>query len=438
MQTKARLHASVAIMDTKKTKEVWDVAVIGGGAAGMMAAGAAAEAGARVVLIEKNTALGRKLLITGGGRCNITNAEFDIRTLLAKFNSRGQSADRYLFSPFSRHGVSESLAFFNDRGLGTKVENRKRVFPITDSAESVFDVLQAYLVEGKVQIISGTPVRRLVKAGKEIDHVLLANDQRIYAKSYILATGGLSRPETGSTGDGFTWLKELGHTVIKPDPSLVPLTLKDSWVSTLAGVSLPDVILSIREDGKKVCRQAGGMLFTHQGVSGPAALHISKDVGDRLPYGPVELSLDLLPKESLESLDLKLQEVISESSNKKIRNVLGGLLPGAIVPVVLLQAELDEDTPGHSVTREKRILLGTVIKNLALQVKGRLGFEKAVIASGGVSLEEIDTKTMQSKVISNLYIIGDLLNIDRPSGGYSLQLCWTTGVVAGQGAYTKN
>lgn len=418
----------------KPVQDIWDVAVVGGGAAGMMAAGRAAEGGARVVLIEKNPTLGKKLLITGGGRCNITNAEGDTRAFLKKFNSKNQAADCFLFSPFSRHGVPDSIEFFNARGLKTKEEARGRVFPITDNAESVWEVLNAYLNQGAVQVLSGTGVVKIHAKDGTIEYVQLVNDQRIYAKAYIFATGGLSRPDTGSTGDGFEWLRELGHTIAKPDPSLVPLTLRNDWAPALAGLSLPEISLFLIEDGKKIAKQSGSMLFTHQGISGPAVLNLSKDVGERLPYGPVSLALDLFPKMTLEELDAFLLNAIAEEANRKIRNVLSALIPKALAPVLLKKSRISEDLPSNSVTREQRIALGSALKNLPLSVKGRLGFEKAIIASGGVALEEIDTRTMQSRLISNLYIIGDLLNIDRPSGGYSLQLCWTTATVAGMHA----
>lgn len=415
-------------------QDIWDVAVIGGGASGMMAAGYAAAQGARVVLIEKNPMLGKKLLITGGGRCNITNAEPEERVFLSKFKTRSKAADQFLFSPFSRHGVSDSIAFFNDRGVATKVEARGRVFPVTDSAESVWQVLKKYMEEGGVTIISGIPVATIESEKNHITQLVLTNKQRIFARTYILATGGLSRPETGSTGDGFEWLRALGHSVAAPDPSLVPLTLKDDWAKRLAGVSLPNITLSVIEDGKKVHVQTGGLVFTHKGISGPAALNISREVGERLPYGPVTLSLDVLPSVTLEKLDDLLLETIGSELNRKIKNVLGSIIPGALVSVVLTRAGVHEDTPGNSVTREERIALGHSIKNLHLSVKGRLGFEKAVIASGGIDLTEIDMKTMRSRSVDNLYVVGDLLNIDRPSGGYSLQLCWTTGTVAGMSA----
>jgi predicted Rossmann fold flavoprotein len=417
-----------------KEQEIWDVAVIGGGAAGMMAAGQAAAKGARVVIIEKNSTLGKKLLITGGGRCNITNAEPKERVFLSKFNSRGKAADQFLFSPFSRHGVKDSIAFFNTQGLQTKVEARERVFPITNLSDSVWDVLVKVMRVGKVHVLSSSGVTKVTSKGNHIEYVTLINDQKIYAHSYIFATGGLSRPDTGSTGDGFKWLTELGHTVTAPDPSLVPLTVRDTWVPALAGVTLPNVTLSLLEDGKKVSSQTGGLLFTHQGISGPAALNLSKEVGERLPYGLVPLSLDLMPGTNLEALDELLLQTIAAGSNKKSRNLLTAIVPSGLVPVVLKFARINEERVANSLTREERITLGTVLKSIPLFAKGRLGFEKAIIASGGVELTEVEMKTMHSRIVDNLYIIGDLLNIDRPSGGYSLQLCWTTGTVAGQSA----
>ena len=282
--------------------------------------------------------------------------------------------------------------------------------------------------------MSGAEVVTVVSEGGRISHVILTNEQRIYARSFIFATGGLSRPDTGSTGDGFDWLRALGHTVAAPNPSLVPLTLRNEWAPMFSGLSLPDVTLSLIEDGKKIAKQRGSLLFTHKGISGPAALNMSKEVGERLPYGPVTLMLDLLPDTKLEALDELLRSSSSVESNKKIRNVLSSLVPSTLTDIVLHSADIDRDTPAHSVTREARIRLGFLIKNVGLDVKGRLGFEKAIIASGGVALTEIDMRTMRSEIVPNLYIIGDLLNIDRPSGGYSLQLCWTTGMVAGANA----
>jgi predicted Rossmann fold flavoprotein len=418
-------------------RETWDVAVVGGGAAGMMAAGRAAACGARVVLIEKNPGLGKKLLITGGGRCNVTNAEFDTRTLLSKFNRRGKKTDQFLFSPFSKHGVEDSIAFFNDRGMPTKIEANNRVFPVSNSAQSVWDVLVQYMKDGNVRIISGIKVTKVVKDDDCISHIELANGQQIVAHSYIFATGGKSRPETGSTGDGFNWLSTLGHTVSEPDASLVPLTLKDAWAKELAGVSLSNITLTLLQDGKKFGKQSGGMVFTHQGISGPAVLNLSRDVRDLLQYGQAMLSLDLLPTQNQDMLDTALRSLLDQE-NKKVKNVLGTLIPSALISPVLAQAGIDPDTQANSVTRTQRLSLTKAIKGVSMEVKGLLGVEKAIVTSGGVDLTEIDFRTMRSRLISNLYIIGDLLNIDRPSGGYSLQLCWTTGMVAGESAANQD
>ncbi|CAN5727299.1 NAD(P)/FAD-dependent oxidoreductase [soil metagenome] len=417
-----------------KEKEVWDVAVVGGGAAGMMAAGVAAAAGASVVLLEKNPGLGKKLLITGGGRCNVTNAEFDTRTLLAKFNSRGKKTDQFLFSPFAKHGVEETLEFFHSRGMPTKVEANKRVFPESNTAQSVWDVLNTYIEEGRVKVIPGIKVTNIAQEDGRIAYVELANQQRVLAHSYIFATGGKSRPETGSTGDGFEWLRSLGHEVKEPDASLVPLTLKDSWAKALSGVSLPAITLTMLQNGKKYGKRAGGMVFTHQGISGPAVLNSSNDVGELLKYGPVSLSLDLRPDIALDALDVLLRTNFEEDSNKKVRNVVSKIIPSSLADVVFEKVGLNGDAPCHSVSRAERIALGHTIKGIEVNVRGLLGVEKAIVTSGGVALTEVDFRTMRSKLIDNLFVVGDLLNIDRPSGGYSLQLCWTTGTVAGLSA----
>jgi predicted Rossmann fold flavoprotein len=415
-----------------KKDTIWDVVVIGGGPAGMMAAGTASSKNKniKVLLIEKNDSLGKKLLITGGGRCNITNAEFDTRVLLSKY----KEAEPFLFSPFSAFGVKESLNFFLSKGLDTKVENEKRAFPITERAQSVWDVLVENLKENKVEILSNSPVKKLVKDGGKIIEAVLENGDKIKAKKFIVATGGTSRPETGSTGDGFKWLKDLGHKVLDSDASLVPISIKDSWVKKLSGVTLTDIKLSLFQDGEKQKVEKGKILFTHFGISGPTVLNMSKDVGELLKYGEVFIELDLLPKENYGTLNEKLQELFKKENKKMIKNSLDILVPSSLVPTVLEKSGVSGDTFNNSVTREGRISLVQSIKHLKMEVSGLLGKEKAIVSSGGVDLSEVDFKTMRSRLFPNLYIVGDVLNIDRPSGGYSLQLCWTTGYVAGKDA----
>ncbi|MBI2056062.1 MAG: NAD(P)/FAD-dependent oxidoreductase [Candidatus Sungbacteria bacterium] len=424
-------------MDKHRTKpaniKIWDVIVIGGGPAGMMAAGRAAEKGAGVLLIEKNAKLGKKLLITGGGRCNVTNAEPDTRALLAKF----KESREFLFSSFSRWGVQETLDFFNSRGMPTKIEEEKRVFPASERAESVWSVLVEYIKQGNVTVLSNSPAIGFISKENKIEAVKLKNGGSIRGSSFILAAGGKSRPETGSTGDGFLWLKSLGHKVAEPDPVLVPVKIGDPWVKKLQGVSLQNIKLTVLQNNAKQEVKKGKLLFTHFGVSGPTVLNMSKQIGELLKYGETVLSLDLLPAFDHGALNTKLQTLFREESNKKIKNSLKMLIPSAIAPIAMDLSGINPDTFCHSITRRERIRLIETLKNIPMNITGLLGASKAVVTSGGVALTEVDFKTMRSRLFSNLYLIGDILDINRPSGGYSLQLCWTTGFIAGDSAATE-
>jgi len=418
------------------------VVVIGGGPAGMMAAGRAAEKGALVLLLEKNEILGKKLLITGGGRCNVTNGEMNTRKLLAKF----KGSDKFLFSAFSRFGIKELLDFFHSHGLETKEEANLRIFPKSERARDVRDALAGYLKQNKVTVLAGNPVTGFTKGANDaIDSVKLGNGKEIKAHSYILATGGKSRPDTGSTGDGFVWLEKLGHKIIKPLPSLVPIAIKDAWVKKLQGVSVADVKISIFQDGEKQDSKIGKILFTHFGVSGPTILNMSKEVGALLEWGDVEIILDMFPKLDLGTLDKKIQEAFAVNSNKMFKNSLAGLpalsssngLPSAVASAIVDISGIKGDTFCHSVKKDQRLALVKLLKAMPMKVESLLGANKAIVTSGGVALEEVDFKNMRSRLFSNLYLVGDILNIDRPSGGYSLQLCWTTGYVAGESAAGK-
>ena len=315
--------------------------------------------------------------------------------------------------------------------METKEEAYGRVFPSSNKAESVWNVLLEYLKQNKVTIKSNSPVIGFTKNNNQIVSVVLKNKETIFAKSFILATGGKSRPETGSTGDGFLWLKEIGHNIIEPSASLVPIKTKNDWVKKLQGVSLDNVKITVFQNNQKQNTKKGKMLFTHFGLSGPAILNLSHDIGELLKYGDVSLALDVLPTLDPGQLNLKLQEIFKEKSNKKFKNTLDSLLPSSLVPIVVELSKINGDTPSHSITREERISLVQLLKNIEIEVDGLLGTDKAIVTSGGVSLDEVDFKTMSSRLYPNLYLVGDILNIDRPSGGYSLQLCWTTGFVAG-------
>ena len=405
---------------------VWDVVVIGGGPAGMMAAGRAAERGLKTVLLEKNNTLGKKLLITGGGRCNVTNAEFDTHKLLSKYKDGG----KFLFSAFAEWNVKETLQFFNSRGVETKVEKEQRVFPVSNKAESIWNVLVEYLKQNKVEVLSNTRVINLVTKDNQVIGVKTRQGV-IRGRNIILATGGTSRPETGSTGDGFMWLKQIGHTVIEPEPSLVPIKVKDEWVKRAAGVSFTDLKITITQNDQKQDTKKGKVLFTHVGLSGPGILNMSKDIGELLKYGDVKLLLDIMPSYDHAQLNAALQETFKEHANKKFKNSLAKLVPPALAAVVVELSKINPDIQCNSITREERINLIALLKNIPIQVDSLLGSDKAIVSSGGVSLDEVDVKTMTSRKFPNLYIVGDVLNIDRPSGGYSLQICWTTGFVAG-------
>lgn len=414
---------------------VWDVVVIGGGPAGMMAAGTAAQSGARVILIEKNPNLGTKLLISGGGRCNLANAEMDTRKLLEKYGVAG----KFLFSAFSQWGVQDTLGFFHKHNVPTKIENELRVFPTSDKAQSVLGALDSHMKDNGVAIMTSSPVKNFVMNDDgTISGVCLKSGDIISGKSFILATGGKSRPETGSTGDGFGWLKTLGHTIIDSAPALVPVTLSDPWTKDLKGISLPLVKLALFQNNARQSAHKGKILFTHFGISGPAVLNMSNEIREYLGYGAVTLVADLLPTLDHKQIDTAILEAFQGEINKKFKNIDTKLLPAVLVQTLGKLVNIDPETPCHSISREARLKLVQLIKALPLHVTGTLGLKKAIITSGGVALEEVDFKTMRSRKIPNLYLTGDILNIVRPTGGYSFQLCWTTGAVAGKHASEKN
>ncbi len=416
-------------MSLTHSTKIWDVIVIGGGPAGMTAAAEAAALGASVLLLEKNPKLGKKLLITGGGRCNVTNAETDTRTLLSKY----KDAHKFLYSPFSQWNVTDTLTYFTSRGMAVKEENEKRIFPVSDTAQSVWDVLVAHMKETGVRI-RHTGVKQLKIVRGKVTAVQLVNGEEIQARTYIIATGGTSHPETGSTGDAYAWLQKLGHTVHTPSLALVPVALKDAWIKKLQGTTLSSIRISVLQNGKVYHKKDGRVLLTHFGITGPTILNLSSDIGELLKYGSVELALDLFPTEDYESFDKRVMGIIRTDANKKLKNVLATLIPSGATTAFMGLANIPEDSVCNSVTRDERRRLTHILKKIPLTVSGLLGTDKAVVSNGGLDLHEVDTRTMQSRHHPNVFVIGDMLNIDRPSGGYSLQLCWTTGVVAGRAA----
>lgn len=417
-------------MNPQNTKYDYDVIVIGGGAAGMIAVARAKELGKKVLLLEKNAKLGEKLKITGGGRCNITNAEFDIRQLLKNYGK----AENFLYSPFSQFGNKETFEFFEKLNLPLVIQARKRAFPHTEKAYDVFRVLDQYIKGKDITIKTNSEVTKFLTEKNKIIGVKVGNT--VYtAKSYILATGGMSHPETGSTGDGFKWLRDLGHTVKAPTPTIVPLAVKESWVKNLSGVSLSFMKITFYLEGVKKFSKTGKLLFTHFGISGPLILNSAGKVNDLLYEGVVTAKIDTYPDTNEGDLEKKIIKVFDENKNKMFKNVLDEIVPHGTIPAFLsILKDISPDTKVHSITKENRKSMVSLLKALPITITHLMGFDRAVVADGGVSLEEIEMKTMQSKVIPNLYIVGDLLHINRPSGGYSLQICWTSGYIAGNNA----
>jgi predicted Rossmann fold flavoprotein len=394
----------------------------------MMAAGRAAERGLKVLLLEKNKRLGEKLRISGGGRCNITNAEPDQRILLSKYGK----AEQYLYSLFSQFGNKDTFTFFESQGLPLVVQARQRAFPHTEKAEDVARVMEAYCKKGKVTIRTGSPVTKVHKEGGLIAGVSVGTDMYT-ATNYLFSTGGVSHPETGSTGDGLKWLKDLGHTVHKSTPTIVPLRTEEAWSHALAGVSLSFMKITFFVEGKKSFALTGKVLFTHFGLSGPLILNAASKVDDLLHSGLVTATIDAYPDTDLGTLDRRITAVFDANKNKALKNILKDIVPDGVARgiVDLIAPSVDIEKKVHSISKDERKVLVRTLKALPLTITGLMGFDRAVIADGGVPLDEVDPRTMQSKKIANLYLTGDLLHINRPSGGYSLQLCWSTGYVAG-------
>ena len=395
----------------------------------MISAGRAGELGASVVLIEKNKSLGRKLLITGKGRCNITNKENNPREFISEFGKNG----KFLFSAFFRFGVQETINFFEKLNLKTKIERGGRVFPVSDKSQDVLETLIGYLKKSNVKIKLNSEVKEIIKKDNKIEKIILANNEEITASKFIISTGGKSYPETGSTGDGYEWVKKLGHTVTSLSSSLVPIIVKEKIVEELEGLSLKNVEISVYKENKKIDSRFGEAIFTADGMSGPIIIDMSKKIGQELPKN-IKIKIDFKPALDFLRLDRRVQEDFRKDSKKMFKNSLNDLLPQKLIPVIVKLSKINPDKKSGSITREERKKLLHLLKEFTLEVKSLAIHEKAIITSGGIKLSEIDQKTMKSKLIDNLYFAGEILDIDGPTGGYNLQICWTTGYVAGESA----
>lgn len=405
----------------------FDVVVIGGGAAGMMAAGTAAKCGKRVALIEKNRILGKKMLITGKGRCNITNACEEVEDLINNVTKNSS----FLYSAFYNFTNKDTIDFFNQLGIETKVERGKRVFPVSDKSRDVVDALVRYIKKQKVEIICDR-VLNIITENESVSGVETEKHGNIMAKSIILATGGKSYQATGSTGDGYRFAESLGHTVTEILPSLVPVEVEESWPYELMGLALKNVELTVlNEKNKEVYKDFGELMFAHFGMSGPVVLSASAHMRP-MERGKYKLVIDLKPALDEKQLDTRLLRDFQKFANKDFVNSLGELLPSGIIEPIVELSGIDRHKKVNSITKEERQKLLSTIKGLTLTVRDFCPIEQAIITSGGISVKEINPSTMESKKIRGLYFAGEIIDVDAYTGGFNLQIAFSTGVLAGE------
>lgn len=405
------------------------IIVIGAGAAGMMAAGRAAFNGNEVILIEKNNILGKKILISGKGRCNITN-NTDIDGLIENIPGNG----RFLYSSFYTFSNRDIIDFFEENGLKTKVERGQRIFPVSDKAKDVVVALEKYLKKGKVKILLKVSVNKIKTKSGKVYSVILENGEEILCDGVIICTGGISYKGTGSTGDGYKFAKNLGHTVKTLRPSLVPLVAKENFLKELQGLSLKNVAIKIiNKDNKKIYDDFGEMIFTHFGVSGPIILSASRHILD-YEYKDVKLLIDLKPALSEEKLDERLRRDFEKFTRKQFKNSLGELLPQKMIPVVIKLSGILPEKFVNQITKEERKKLVQLLKGIEITITGSRPIEEAIVTVGGVSTEEINPSTMESKLVKGLYFAGEVIDLDGYTGGFNLTIAFSTGYLAGMNA----
>ena len=400
-----------------------DLVVIGGGPAGMMCAYQAASRGLSVVLLEPNEKLGRKLRITGKGRCNLTN-NCDVKTVIANIPGDG----RFLYSALSRFAPADTMAFFEENGLPLKTERGNRVFPQSDNANDVAGLMAKLCRRAGVNTVR-TAAKQIIAENGAVAGVV-TGEGYIPCRAAAICTGGLSYPLTGSTGDGFRFAEQLGHTLTPRRPSLVPLESGDPYCAEMQGFSLKNVTLSAYEDGKLLYRELGEMLFTHFGVSGPLVLSASAHMR-RMGSADYKLRIDLKPGLDEKKLDARILRDFAKYANREYKNALGDLLGRSMIPVILRLSEIPEDKPVHEITKEERRRLVALLKAFPVSVSGFRPIDEAIVTAGGISTKEINPRTMESKRVQGLYFAGEVLDLDAYTGGFNLQIAWATGFVAG-------
>lgn len=407
----------------ERVKET-ELVVIGGGPAGMMCALTAAERGLAVTLLEPNQKLGRKLRITGKGRCNLTN-NCDTRTFMANIPGDG----RFLYSAVSRFGMAEVMNFFEENGVPLKTERGSRVFPVSDNANDIADTLARLVRRSGVTVLQTEAKEILVSDGAVCG--VVTGEGTIFCRAAAVCTGGLSYPLTGSTGAGYRFAETLGHTVTPRRPSLVPLVSSDEYCAEMQGFAPKNVTLSAYEDGKLLYRELGEMLFTHFGVSGPLVLSASAKMR-KMGTSEYRLLIDFKPGLDEKKLDARLLRDFEKYANREFKNALGDLVGRSMIPVLVRLSEIPEDKPVREITREERQRLGRLIKAFPVAVTGFRPIDEAIVTAGGVSTKEVNPRTMESKLVSGLYFAGEVLDLDAYTGGFNLQIAWCTGRVAGE------
>lgn len=406
-----------------------NVIVVGGGAAGMMAAVFAARNGQNVQLLEKNEKLGKKLFITGKGRCNITNAA-DIEDLFTAVISN----PKFLYSGFYSFTNQQVIDFFEELGVKTKIERGERVFPVSDHSSDVIAAFSRELKSLGVSVSLHTEVRELLCEQDKVCGVLLTNGKKMKADAVIVATGGISYPSTGSTGDGYRFAKETGHRVTELLPSLVPMEVRQWYAKELQGLSLRNIEICITDGKKKLYEEFGEMLFTHYGVTGPVILSASSVVGKTLRKKELTLHIDLKPALSEEQLDKRILREFDANHNKQYKNSINSLFPAKLKPVMIELSEIEPEKKVNEITKEERQRLVHLIKDFTMTLTGLRSYNEAIITKGGVSVKEVDPGTMESKKMKGLYFAGEVLDLDAVTGGYNLQIAWSTGYLAGMNA----
>ena len=405
------------------------VIVIGGGASGMMAALTAAENDAEVMLLEKNDRLGKKMLITGKGRCNVTTDK-EIDEMIRSFVHNG----KFLYSAFNSFSNQQVQQFFEDAGVPLKVERGERVFPVSDQSKDIVNALRRKLQEAGVDLWLNAAVKEVLLEDGKAAGVLLPNGKKLLADSVIIATGGASYPGTGSTGDGYRFAEKAGHTVVNLRPSLIPLECAEGYVKALQGLSLKNVTLTIETaEGKKLAQEFGEMLFTHFGISGPIVLTSSYKAVDywQKHKQPLLGSIDFKPALSREKLDARLLREFEEQNKKQLKNSLHTLMPSKLIPVFIQRCGISPDKALHQITKEERQRMVDLLKDFRFTIFKARPLEEAIVTAGGISVKEVSPKTMESKLVKNLYFIGEVLDVDGMTGGFNLQAAFSTGYLAG-------